>query len=1390
MAVTTRRVAEQHDDWVTLTDPEPPWFSLPVLKRVFPNGLDRTPPELRAEHKARWYGGDGIPPGRSTEGRADYLNWLLREALAWGGPYLTGSSLPDELSQGVTRHDVTIVPGGVYQPELAAPVGLFDDPPGPEAEPTRPRVLVFVLPSGVNPLDRPHGDSWPATWVQRAALSCRHHEVPLALVTDGDHLTLVHAAQDTATGWGTWRASEFATEPVLFDSFRSMLHARRFVAVANADTPEALLDESVGSQAEITDQLGFQVRRATELLVNAISRADHDREGMLLVGIEPHQVYEAAVTVMMRLVFLLVAEENGLLPVDNPHYQQLYAIRTLRESLEHERFENPEALETRTTAWHRLLATSRAVHRGVHHDELTVSAYGGELFDPDRYAFLEGRAHADGTIADTGTPIPVTDLDVLAILDALLVLRFAASGGVTDTRRLSYRQVDVEQIGHIYERLLDHDAVRAHTVVLGLKGKPGEEPEVDLPTLEAKQLDGEKALISYLTDKEGKKGGCYVGTANQVTRLLGQPIDGHLRASLLQACQGEQALARRVEPFAHLVRLDLRDRPLVFLTDAVYVTETGSRRDSGTAYTTRELADEVAEHALAPLAYSPGPQDTPDTNQWRIKRSAEILALKVCDPAVGSGAILVAACRYLADRLIEAWRAEDDPRSAETATAADDPNRLEVKVQARRLVAEHCCYGVDRNPMAVEMAKLSMWLTTVAKDRPFTFLDHALKSGDSLLGMWSLDQLRYLHYDVTAGRQRTVPIADWNAGGDALFAVEQLVDEALSLRREVQAIDTQRPSDIERKQQLHAESEARLAVLSTIADVVAGAAISTAGERDPVAALTSRLDADAEVIGRVVAALGTPDQADALQAAEARARKRLDGGRPDGAPSRRPLHWPIAFPEVFSRTDPGFDAMVGNPPFIGGQLITPAMGDGYRMHLVEWWADGRKGSSDLVAYFFLAASKLCRYLGFLATNTVAQGETSDVGLGQMIDRGWTIFRAESSVTWPGDSTLEIAKVWASALNWSSESELDGRSVSAIDEMLYPESKSGWRKARLKANEGLAYQGVTLLGTGFLMPPSDAQNLIQEDQRYSDVLFPYLGGEDLNQSPTQESPRWVINFFDWPEEKARKYPACFQRVEELVKPERQKHLAKKYGISQRRGTLWWLYSADSAALTRAIGDRRRVLAIARVGKAVRPLFVPTGQVFNEKIVVLVFDDDFHFGVYSSEFHYRWAVRHSSTLGGSTINYSPTDVFDTFARPDHSDPVAEAGQSLDDFRKALMARRGLGLTDLYNLFSDSGLTNDKEVVRLRELHVALDYAVQAAYGWDVELDHGFHEVRGQGTRFTISPTASDRVLELLLELNRSRFEVEVAAGLQRPLGGRHGKRRGATVVGQGSLLGEER
>lgn len=1372
MATSSRQVAITHEDWLSLCDPEQPWFTLPVMKRAFPQGLNRISSIARTEHKVRW---DEV---RDAADRTEYTEWLLRESLSWRADYRVGDQLPEDLAAGIAEQGVTVAPNGAYFPTSPSPVGVLGDLSPDEAAPA-PRVLVFTLPAGTDPATRPR-DGWSATWIQRAAQCCRQFKVPLALVTDGDYLTLVHASDNHPTGWGTWRASVFATEPAFLDSFISMLDARRFTTVADADTPDALLVESVGSQADVTDQLGFQVRRAVELLVNAISRADLDRNGNLLEGIPPKQVYEAAVTVVMRLVILLVAEEKNLLPIDDEQYRQLYAIHSLQEDLEREQSENPESLEARGTAWHRLLSTARALHTGVRHHDLSIPAYGSSLFDPDRFGFLEGRSQGQSWRDGTSTPIQVTDSDVLAILDALLVLRFRSAAGVTDTRRLSFRNVEVEQVGHVYEKLLNHDVLVAGNPVLGCVGRRGDEPEIPLRDLEAAQMEGREALLKLLTDSGGKNGGYYTGTKKQVAKMLDDAVSTPLLAELRAACGGDADLVERIKPYANLLRLDLRNRPVVFPPGAVYVTETGSNRASGTAYTTRDLAEEVAKYALQPLCYSPGPQDTADANQWELRPSSELLALKVCDPAVGSGAILVAACRYLADRVVQAWITEGDPRAPELATAADDPNRLEGKADALRLVAERCCYGVDRNPMAVEMAKLSMWLTTMAKDRPFTFLDHAIKSGDSLLGIWDWDQLRWLHMDPKAGRDRARAF-DWMMGDrDALDLLRDRLDEAALLRMELQGRATESIGDLDRKAHQNSRSETLLKSLGAGADLVVGAGLASAQDRKPSDALNQFVEDDLPVLHEFLTALDTPEEHTGMAKAHQQAQMRLDAGRPDDAPPRQPLHWPIAFPEVFA--DGGkFDAMIGNPPFIGGQRLSGAAGGDYREHLVRWSANGAKGSADLVAYFFLQASKLARSLGFLATNTIAQGDTSEVGLAQLIDRGWTIHRAVSSTPWPLQASLEIAKLWMSLETWQGQIELDDRWVGGIDEMLYPASRSSWSKQPLAKNKGESFIGSYVLGMGFTMSPEEAQALIEKDPRNEEVLFPYLNGQNLNQHPAHTASRWVINFFDWSEERARSYSDCFAIVETHVKPERQELLKREYATAQRRGTFWWQFAGDSKTLYSKIADLDRVLATARVGKTMMPAFVPANQVYSDQTVVFADNDWGCFGLLSSGFHFRWATRYASSLRTDT-RYTPTDVFETFPQPVQSDAVAETAEALDNHRRPLLVAEGIGLTSLYNRVHDPG-DRDPPITEMRRLHRNLDFAVRDAYGWhDIELDHGFHNVRGAGIRYTLAPEAADEVLERLLELNRDRYLAEAEAGL-------HGKAKAKDLAPLGGLFQQD-
>ena len=539
---------------------------------------------------------------------------------------------------------------------------------------------------------------------------------------------------------------------------------------------------------------------------------------------------------------------------------------------------------------------------------------------------------------------------------------------------------------------------------------------------------------------------------------------------------------------------------------------------------------------------------------------------------------------------------------------------------------------------------------------------------------------------------------------------------------------------------------------------------------------------------RLVNGLETSDEAQALRVTRNRARMRLDAERPEGAPSRNPFHWPIAFPEVFDSSSTratGFDAMVGNPPFIGGQKISGAAGTDYRGHLVTWIANGAKGSADLVAYFFLNATKVSNSLGYLATNTIAQGDTSEVGLTQIIDKDWTIHRAVSSTTWPGEATLEIAKVWATAELWHGAHVLDGRRVQGIDEMLYAQSRSGWRKQRLAANGGKSFQGSIVLGMGFTMSPEEAYELIDRDPKNADVLFPYLGGEDLNGSPTQTSPRWIVNFFDWSEERARSYPDCFAIVEEKVKPARSK--LTKNAVGRRRAKFWWQYGSTARELYRAIDSLDRVLAIALTSKAVQPAFASTSQVFSHSLGAFAYDDYFHFGVLTSWFHYRWATRFASSMRTDT-RYTPSDVFETFPLPPRASEVEAAGEVLDGHRSRLMAKRQLGLTSIYNRVHDPSEQSDVGIGQLRDLHIDLDLAVRDAYGWsDLPLSHGFHEVRGQGIRFTFSPESADEVLDRLLELNKARYEAEVAAGLHKPA--RKAKASKARLANQGSLLDDD-
>ena len=314
----------------------------------------------------------------------------------------------------------------------------------------------------------------------------------------------------------------------------------------------------------------------------------------------------------MRLVVTFSAEEKGLLPLGDDLYDRTLAATTLLDELAARADrDGDEPLERSATAWHCLLALFRAVHGGISHEQLRIPPYGGALFDPDRHPFLEGRPAATTWRTAPARPIPVDDLTVLAILRALQELEMKIPGGGRETRRLSYRSLDVEQIGHVYEGLLDHSAVRASSPVLGLIGKEGLEPEVQIGELVHRAFD-RTALLAWLKD-----------TTKLSEGRLAQALDARPgpddERRLAAACDNDTTLVAAMRPWWGLLRPDLRGIPQVIAPGSLFVTQTGAKRDSGTAYTTRELADEVVEHALAPLCYEPGPATEADPAKWKLK---------------------------------------------------------------------------------------------------------------------------------------------------------------------------------------------------------------------------------------------------------------------------------------------------------------------------------------------------------------------------------------------------------------------------------------------------------------------------------------------------------------------------------------------------------------------------------------------------------------------------------------------------------------------------------------------------------------------------------------------------------------------------------------------------
>ncbi|MEH8183194.1 Eco57I restriction-modification methylase domain-containing protein [Aeromonas allosaccharophila] len=1320
-----------HDDWLSLIDISGPFMAVPVLKEAFPQGLE----ELDGTKRKRL--------------RQAYEEW--RDALEQDDPQLDelhSAWIDEVLSRGLEldedgkgdvlkRADWCAINLKAVLPDHGVALSP-DQAVVDEQRANKPMMLIHTYAQDVDLDATQKLDGWAATPADRMVQLCRTLGCRLGLITNGERWMIVDAPVGAVTSFASWYARLWSQEPITLQAFVHLLSIRRFFFDESEQLP-ALFDSSLKYQDEVTDALGEQVRRAVEVLIQSLDKADQDRNRELLHDVKEPELYEAALTVMMRLVFLLSAEERGLLLLGDERYEANYALSTLRMQL---RKESEEILERRWDAWSRLLAIFRAVYCGVEHENLRLPALGSSLFDPDHFPFLEGRAKGSNWRVDAARPLPIDNRTVLLLLEAIQQFQ---------GRTLSYRALDVEQIGYVYEGLLERTVKRTDEVTLELDAtKRSQSPWVKLAELDAASIDGAERLVELLQERSGS-------SVSRVHNGLSKPIDDTLADRLLTTCQGNLQLRDRIKPYANLLRTDPWGYPLVYPAGAFIVTSGSNRRETGTHYTPKSLTEAIVTETLTPVAYI-GPANGTPREGWRLKSPAELLDLKICDPAMGSGAFLVQACRWLADRLNEAWSLAEANGKAISVdgdvldlldTQEPLPRDLDARIViARRLIAERCLYGVDLNPLAVELAKLSIWLVTLAKGRPFGFLDHSLRCGDSLLGIHRLDQLTQLSMKPTG--QGQLPLFGQN--------IEKAVREAIELRQKLREMPIRDIHDVEAMARLDADTRRKLEVPECIADAFIGE-VFAAGLGNALASLTIQaeqaIDGDRDVLAtmcqRSIAAFSTDLPADKA--------------------ARRPFHWPLEFPEVFCSKNRGFTAIIGNPPFMGGTLISGRMGKSYQVFLRDKFTSelDNGGRGDFCAYFFLKAAQLLHSegtMGLVGTKTIGEGDTKTIGLAQLHRKNFQIYSANTNIPWPGAANVSVSLVWI-CREWHGPFTLNGIQVPVISPSLNAQNPTEAQAKPLASNLGLACEGVRTIGMGFVIGQDEAQYLLNDDIKNVEVVKPFVDGKDINSNPAQEAGRYCICFFDWPEEKAKRYKQPWRFIEENVKPERQR--LKSDGSFQLRSPMpqrYWQFGDMRMSFRRQAENLQELLIVVQTSKYVSASIQKNDRVFSQSLVMIASDDLGLFASINSSIHSSWIQSTCSNMG-ATQRYIVTDGFNTYPFPSSSPVLQNMGKAFNSTRRKAMLDYSCGLTEIYNNLHDPSCTLEG-IVALRALQAQLDNTITHAYGWhDFDLEHGFHKVpylpENDRLRFTISEAARVEVLRRLSELNRQRYEEEVAKGL---------------------------
>jgi predicted RNA methylase len=472
------------------------------------------------------------------------------------------------------------------------------------------------------------------------------------------------------------------------------------------------------------------------------------------------------------------------------------------------------------------------------------------------------------------------------------------------------------------------------------------------------------------------------------------------------------------------------------------------------------------------------------------------------------------------------------------------------------------------------------------------------------------------------------------------------------------------------------------------------------------------------------------------------------------ATKERLPHAQVSMQDALFGHIPCAHVVVMNPPFLGGSKISSRLGPDYQRLASRRWS--MHGNADLCAYFLhVAAASGAQVISVIATNTIAQGDTRQSGLARLLNNGWAIAKAWKSIPWPGDAAVMVSVVHLACGNPSrvTRRQLNGVPARNIDSRL--DSRSERRDpTRLTSNAGASYVGTYVLGLGFTLTPEERAALIEQNPKNAQRIFPYLGGEEVNTSPTQSHHRYVINFGRMELQEAEQWPDLLQIVREKVKPERDKNkreVRRKY---------WWRFGETTPALYSAISQLKRCLVTSRISKHLVVAFQPTERVFSLALYVFPLESYTAFSTLQSRVHESWARLLSSSMG-TILRYLASDCFETFPFP-HPDPRAVlpelevVGAALDEARAAFMLETAHGLTKTYNALKDPACT-DQRILHLRKLHERLDRAVLDAYGWG-ELEVPAYCPRTDAEQARVRAFGAE-LIERLFALNEQRHKEEM-------------------------------